>query len=174
MVKILNDMNDSPAGLSPHLGPLPPEATWASERRPDALGDALQELLRVATHVRPALAQRLGMTPTEVEVFEHLIAEPLGPAEVARRVHRTTAATSMAVDRLEAAGHVHREPHPNDGRRQMVVPTPTGMASVFSAIGPMVAALDAAGEQLSPRQREAVTAYLRDVTEALRHVIEGD
>jgi len=165
-------MNDKAPKLSPHLDPLPAEATWVAERPDDALSDALRRVLQVAPHVRPALARQTDLAPTDVEIFEHLLAEPLGPAEVARRLHLTTAAASIAIDRLETAGHVSRKPHPDDGRKHLAVPTTSGMASVFAALQPLLADLDAAGASLTPRQRAVVVEYLDRVTAALEAAID--
>ena len=167
-------MNDKPSAFEAHLEAIPPEAEWVEDLQQDELTDALQRLLQVAPHVREALARQTQLTATDVEIFEHLMAEPLGPAELSRRLHLTTAAASIALDRLESAGHVTRLPHPEDGRRQMVVPTPSGMASVFTTLQPMLTELVQAGDDLSPRQRAVVAAYLNKVTQALQATIDRD
>jgi DNA-binding MarR family transcriptional regulator len=167
-------MNDKPTAFEAHLEPIPAEAKWVENLVQDDLSDALQRLLQVAPHVRGALARQTDLTGTDVEIFEHLLAEPLGPAELARRVHLTTAAASIALDRLEEAGHVVRRTHPDDGRKQMVVPTTSGMASVFAAIQPMLIALEQAGSPLTTRQRRVVADYLDRVTAALQETIDRD
>jgi DNA-binding MarR family transcriptional regulator len=167
-------MDDKPSAFEPHLEPIPAEAEWVEDLYQDRLSDSLQRLLQVAPHVRAALARQTDLTATDVEIFEQLMGEPLGPAELARRVHLTTAAASIALDRLEEAGHVTRKAHPDDGRRQMVVPTTSGMASVFSALQPMLIELEKAGEPLTKRQREVVADYLDRVTAALQATIDRD
>ena len=58
--------------------------------------------------------------------MEHLMGEPIGPVELSRRLHMTSASATVLVDRLEEAGHVVREPDPHDGRRRVVRPTAAG------------------------------------------------
>jgi DNA-binding MarR family transcriptional regulator len=165
-------MDSKPSAFEPHLEPIPTEAEWVEDLYQDRLSDSLQRLLQIAPHVRGALARQTDLTATDVEIFEHLMGEPLGPAELARRVHLTTAAASIALDRLEDAGHVVRRAHPDDGRKQMVVPTTGGMASVFAALQPMLGDLEQASEPLTKRQREIVASYLDRVTSALQATID--
>ncbi|WP_090033418.1 MarR family winged helix-turn-helix transcriptional regulator [Cellulomonas marina] len=132
--------------------------------------EVLQELRRmigVAGAVGPAVAARAGLSSSELEALEHLMAEPLGPVEIAKRLHVTSAASSGIVDRLERRGHVVREPHPDDRRRTRVVVTPSGRAEVVAHLVPMFTGLAEAEEALSAHDREVVAAFLRRATDAI-------
>ncbi|WP_434811020.1 MarR family transcriptional regulator [Microbacterium sp. bgisy189] len=56
---------------------------------------------------------------------------PLSSAARRLQVHPTS--VTNTVDRLEAAGHVRREPHPTDGRTTLVVLTDPGRALAADA-----------------------------------------
>lgn len=56
---------------------------------------------------------------------------PLSSAARRLQVHPTS--VTNTVDRLEAAGHVRREPHPTDGRTTLVVLTDSGRALAADA-----------------------------------------
>ncbi|MFC6286736.1 MarR family winged helix-turn-helix transcriptional regulator [Nocardioides sp. GCM10027113] len=132
---------------------------------------ALRELLDVAARVRPAVARRAALSHSEMSTLEMLFGEPLGPAEIARRLGVTTAASSGIVDRLTERGHVVRTPHPSDRRRTAVTITPSGAAEVIGHLSPMFQGLHEVDAGLAPEQREVVAAYLRGATEALRRLL---
>jgi DNA-binding MarR family transcriptional regulator len=132
------------------------------------LAQLLYEVLHLTTDTRSAMARRLDLNPSEVDAMEHLMAEPMGPVELSRRLHMTSASATVLVDRLEEAGHVAREADPNDRRRRVVRPTPQGMASVYQQLVPLVTDLVAAEDPLSAKERAAVEGYLERVLDVLR------
>ena len=131
----------------------------------------LRELVNVAAQVRPAVATRAGLSASELVALEHLFAEPLGPAELSRRLQVTSAATSQILDRLGHRGHVEREAHPTDGRRTVVRLTDSGRAEVLEHLMPMFRALAEMDADLEDREREAVSRYLLRATAAFRSVL---
>jgi len=133
---------------------------------------ALRDLTDVAAEVRPAIARRAGLSHSELLTLEHLMGSPsLGPAEVARRLGVTTAASTTIVDRLAARGHVQRQPHATDRRRTEVSITPSGRQEVLTELMPMFQALEQLDAELDDDERRVVTAYLQRATAALRAVL---
>jgi DNA-binding MarR family transcriptional regulator len=139
-----------------------PEHWPASE-----IADALYAVLIAASETRTAMARRLDLNPSEVDAMEHVMREEIGPVELSRRLHMSSASATVLVDRLETAGHVVREPDPQDGRRRVVRPTSQGIDSVFAQVGPLVADLVSAEDGLSPRERATVARYLTRVLDVL-------
>jgi len=132
---------------------------------------ALRELLAVSSHVSPAIARRVGLSHTELGALELLTAESVGPAELARHLGVTTAASSGIVDRLAARGHVVRRPHTSDGRRTQVEITTSGRTEVMAQLAPMFAVLLEIDARLEPEQAAVVGSYLRGATGALKQVL---
>ena len=132
---------------------------------------ALRELLDVAGHVGPAVARRAALSRTELQTLELLFEGPCGPADLARSLGVTTAASSGIVDRLAARGHVVRRPHASDGRRTQVELTESGGAEVMGHLLPMFTALHELDARLDDEQRPVVEDYLRGATEALRRLL---
>ena len=161
VTRLSSDMDGTADTTDPHLGA--PEGWPAS-----AVADALYAVLRATPETRVGIARRLDLNPSEVDAMEHLMGEPIGPVELSRRLHMTSASATVLVDRLEEAGHVVREPDPTDGRRRVVRPTAQGMASVYAQIGPMVADLVAAEDAMTEHERTVVVDYLTRVL----HVLE--
>jgi len=163
VTRLSSDMDGTAVTRDAHLGA--PEGWPAS-----AVADALYAVLRATPETRVGIARRLDLNPSEVDAMEHLMGEPIGPVELSRRLHMTSASATVLVDRLEEAGHVVREPDPRDGRRRVVRPTEQGRESVYAQIGPMVADLVAAEDDMSERERAVVVDYLARVLAVLeRH-----
>lgn len=131
----------------------------------------LRELLDVAGKVGPAIAHRASLSHTELQALELLFDQPMGPADIARHLGVTTAASSGIVDRLTARGHVVRVPHESDGRRTDVTITQSGASEVIGHLAPMFSALHELDSALDDEQREVVEAYLRGAMAALRRLL---
>lgn len=129
---------------------------------------ALEELLDAAASVPSVVARRADLSTSELHALRHLSRGPLGPADLARILGVTSAASSGVVNRLVARGHAVRLPHPDDRRRTEVRITPSGRSDAIGHLAPMFAALAALDRSLSDRDREVVERYLRGATRAIR------
>jgi DNA-binding MarR family transcriptional regulator len=131
----------------------------------------IMELTDVSGLLPHALARRTGLSESELHSLRHLIAGPLGPNDLARTLGVTSAASSGIVDRLEARGHVSRQPHPTDKRRTVVVISDSGRSEVLAEMRPMFEALVAADARLGDEERPVVEAYVRDIINAMRTLL---
>jgi DNA-binding MarR family transcriptional regulator len=131
----------------------------------------LRELLDVSGQIGPTIARRAALSHTELQSLELLFESPMGPADLARRLGVTTAASSGIVDRLTARGHVVRVPHASDRRRTDVTITESGAAEVIGHLTPMFVALHELDSALDDEEREVVERYLRGAVAALRRLL---
>ncbi|HEX6971270.1 MAG TPA: MarR family transcriptional regulator [Limnochordia bacterium] len=100
-----------------------------------------------------AIADRLGLYPTEVEVLDLLSrAGSLTAGDVARVTGLTSGAASRLIDRLERAGYARRAPHPQDRRSVLVMPV---AESIGRELVPLVAPLEQALSACYGRYDEA-------------------
>ncbi|MEU4526418.1 MarR family winged helix-turn-helix transcriptional regulator [Amycolatopsis sp. NPDC024027] len=130
---------------------------------------ALRELLALAHDVQIALARRLGLGATDVQALQHLaVGTPMGTVDLAHALKIRSASATVLVDRLEAAGHVRRDPHPRDGRRVTLVVSEAARTEVRAALAPLVDAITRLTDGLAPGQAEVVARFLGDTTEILR------
>ena len=118
-----------------------------------------------------AVARRAQVSPSELHALRHLAMGPMGPAELARVIGVTTAASSGVVDRLVANGHAERRPHPADGRRTEVHLTDAGRAEAIGHLAPMFAVLARLDGSLTEDERAAVDRYLDGAIAALRAIL---
>lgn len=139
-------------------------------RQSDTL-QLIMELTDVSGQLPHALARRTGLSESELHSLRHLLGGPLGPNDLARTLGVTSAASSGIVDRLEARGHVSRQPHPTDKRRTVVAISDSGRTEVLTQMRPMFEALVTADAKLTDDQRTVVDGYLRDITAAMRTLL---
>lgn len=129
----------------------------------------LREVLDVTELFEERMRRELTVNPTDLEAMEHLLmAGPLAPSELAKRLGISTASTTTAVDRLVALGHVTREPHPTDRRGVMVVPTPASRARALGMLMPMVQDVDRELDQFTPEEQDVIARYLSRVIATYR------
>ncbi|SEM55788.1 MarR family winged helix-turn-helix transcriptional regulator [Streptacidiphilus jiangxiensis] len=141
---------------------------------------AVRQLLLANRNAEQALARHLGLGHNDVTAMEHLLSSPegLGPMDIAQRLGIRSASATVLVDRLEEAGHVTRGRHRTDRRRTVVHPTPHARQEIVTALRPLVAAVDAAADDLSDGERETVVRFLQAaadrISRAAAQLDEGD
>ncbi|WP_411084419.1 MarR family winged helix-turn-helix transcriptional regulator [Streptomyces sp. cmx-18-6] len=110
-----------------------------------------------------AVADHLGLHPTDVQCLSLLTADP-GPRtvkQIAEMTGLTTGSATRLVDRLERGGYVVRVPDRQDRRRVLVTPVPDRIArvtEVWDDLGPAwESLLDDHGED----ELEVITRHMR-------------
>ncbi|OZM76343.1 MarR family transcriptional regulator [Pseudonocardia sp. MH-G8] len=121
--------------------------------------------MRAAEDAGHVLARRLGLPDNDVRAMSLLVdsEDPLGPVELGNRLGMRSASATELVDRLEAAGHVRRAPHPRDRRRVVVEVTESGRHAILTELGPLLARFDRVAEGLGAEGSATVVAYLRAI-----------
>jgi len=111
------------------------------------------------------VSREMSMTGGELLALEHLGMEgPLGPTELAQRLHMRTGAMTALLDRLEEQGRIARRPHPSDRRKVVVQITGHGRDEVMSRLHPMVDEVIALVQSLPDKERPVVHRFLDDLT----------
>lgn len=154
------------------------EDAEAAERRvfdAPAVSWALREVNRLTGPVDRTVSRLLGLGDKETHALDLLMETPagMGPVELGNALGIRSASATALVDRLEAAGHVERHPHPSDRRRQVVVPTDAARRSAIGVLAPLLADVDALAAELDPDEAAVVERYLRGVADAMRRFSAG-
>lgn len=154
--------------------PDPVEVIERARRIAHDVSWAFRDANRAAADLDAALARKLRLKQTDYDAMGHLMSSPapLGPNQLARRLNITPASSTELVDRLEAAGHVHRERSQTDRRRVELHAEPESVGRIMSELEPLIAALDEIAERLDESQRQVITDYLRAVSRATRMYVE--
>jgi DNA-binding MarR family transcriptional regulator len=125
-----------------------------------AIGDEMRKLVAEIVLFNQAVADRIGLNPTDLQCLNLLHeAGPLTAGRLAELSGLTTGAITGVVDRLERAGYARRAPDPGDRRRVIVEPL---MEQAAREIGPLYAALARATGELSARYSDAELAAILD------------
>jgi DNA-binding MarR family transcriptional regulator len=128
---------------------------------------SVRAVIDVGGRLSRVAARRAGLSDSELAALEHLAAEPLGPAELARRLTISTAAATGVVDRLEQRGHVERRPHAADRRRVAVSLTDSGYADLRARLSETFDALLVWDAGFDEDERALVARYLEGVVGVL-------
>jgi DNA-binding MarR family transcriptional regulator len=134
-------------------------------RKADLIKDivvAIQDEQTQQTFMSNAIADRLGLTSSELEVMGTLVARgPLSAGELAKRTGLTSGAVTRLIDRLVERGSVRRLADPEDRRRVLVECTPNAMRTCEPFYGPIEKEGTALLEGLSEKDLEVILGYLR-------------
>ncbi|RLP59222.1 MarR family transcriptional regulator [Kocuria rhizophila] len=136
---------------------------------------ALRRVITLNQEIGHQLRRIMGLKDTDYSAMALLMRRPMGPTELARALHITTASATAMVDRLVLAGHVVREPHHEDRRRMTVRALQPSTEEVAAQVAPMIgmveeelAALDEAGRRAVLQFLTGTAARMEDHLEQLR------
>jgi DNA-binding MarR family transcriptional regulator len=150
----------------------------AADRRLDRA--ELEKLMSTDMRAITAQSDRIGrhfarqndVSGTDFHALLHIMVgetagEPLTAAELRRRMDVSPAAITYLVDRMIDAGHVRREPDPQDRRKTLLRYEKPGMALARSFLTPLGAELHAALAHLPDRDLEAAHRVFTSMIEAM-------
>lgn len=122
------------------------------------MAQAMHHLAVAVAEMDAAIARRLHLSAVDYLALKHVAAatEPFGPAELGRLLGMTSGAATGLVDRLEQAGHLRREPHPDDRRRKILTITAGAENALGDALRPLVEDIDRFDVDVEPGQRDLV------------------
>lgn len=111
-----------------------------------------------------SLAKRLAIDAHGLEAMDNLIAlGPLTPTELAHRLDISTAAMTLVLNRLEDAGHIRRERHPNDGRKLLVIASEASADQAQNMVLPLVEGVEALIASMSASEREIASRFVDEL-----------
>ncbi|HEY0258589.1 MAG TPA: MarR family transcriptional regulator [Lacisediminihabitans sp.] len=111
----------------------------------------------------------LDLNETDMKALRFLVASKnqdvvVTPGALAEHLNISTASTTKLLDRLAAAGHIERSPHPTDRRAKMITITKQTHEQVRETIGRTHARRFDAAARLTPAERETVIRFLEDLS----------
>lgn len=113
------------------------------------------------------LARESKIGRTEFVALDYMQeAGELTPAQLADRLVLTSGATTALVDRLENAGMLTRNPHPEDRRSWLLRLTKGSDEAGAKRLSPYLKDLESAARRLNAAERSAVGAFIEAAEEA--------
>lgn len=128
----------------------------------DSAGYLTNQLARIFARELARAIQPLGLAPAQFLVLTQLCSGP--PAtqrDLARAADVDQATMAGTLTRMERDGHIRREPNPNDGRSQLIVPSDGAKAKYRDAVAEAEAINRRALGALPEADRAAFLAMLR-------------
>ncbi|WP_433451177.1 MarR family winged helix-turn-helix transcriptional regulator [Streptomyces sp. CA-142005] len=121
-----------------------------------------------------AVADHLGLHPTDVQALSLLTAEPepLTVRQIADMTGLTTGSATRLVDRLERGGYVARRPDTRDRRRVLVTPVPERIARVTAVWDELGRTWQTLLDDHSEDELRAITRHMRRANELSRTQIQ--
>ncbi|MHA7192088.1 MarR family winged helix-turn-helix transcriptional regulator [Arthrobacter sp. MDT2-16] len=107
------------------------------------------------------LAKTLAVDAMGLLALDHLITiESATPTELARRLEISTAAMTLVLNRLEAAGHVHRDGHPSDRRKVVVTAATQSSDRAQELVLPLIEGVEHLISDMDASERRIVQNFL--------------
>ena len=130
---------------------------------------AIQDEQTQQAFMSNAIAERLDLTPNELEVLGTLVSRgPLTAGEISQRTGLTSGAVTRLIDRLEQRGSVRRRADPEDRRRVRVEITTNAQHVCEPFYGPLEREGTRLLEDLTEKELETIIKYLRVSYELLK------
>lgn len=114
-----------------------------------------------------AVADKLGLNPTDYRCILFLLSGPKSPGQLAEAASLTPGALTAAIDRLEKAGYASRGPDPADRRRLLIRAQSRAMEKVMPFFGILAKATKTLEARYSPNELRAIYDYLMRVGDVL-------
>lgn len=139
--------------------------------------DLLRRYRAAEAEMRRRTRDSMGMGETDLLALRLLLdAQRRGLAmrqrDLATALGISSASMTALVDSLSRSGHLRREPHPEDGRATIVVPTSETDAEVRATLGAMHRRMLAVVDGLDDDERRAVATFLGGMAAAIEQVDE--
>lgn len=130
-----------------------------------ALNDAMDRM-------NGGMKGEMEMNATDLAALRMLIVregrgEMVSPHQVANHLRISSASTTKLLDRLSAAGHVQRCPHPSDRRAQVVVMTEGSRATFFRHFRERLQTMRGVVERYSDDELAVIARFLSELSETI-------
>jgi DNA-binding MarR family transcriptional regulator len=122
---------------------------------------------------RSAFARANALHDTDVRALICLLdaeraGTPATPGWLGGQLALTSPATTALIDRLEAAGHVRRQPSPTDRRKVEILVSQEAVTLGWTFFGPLLSSMIAAMREFTPADLGIVERFLREIAAATR------
>ena len=127
----------------------------------EPIAQALERYELAGAYHRAARARQIGVPHVELAALEHLDASGgLTPGELGHRLGLTSGGVTALTGRLEDAGSIARERHPDDGRMRVLTLSPAGEERLREHMAPVREPVDEGLAALTGAEAELLTAVL--------------
>lgn len=120
----------------------------------------------------------MKLNETDMRALRFLVASKnqgvlVTPGMLADHLKISTASTTKLLDRLEAAGHIERSPHPTDRRALVISITGKTHEQVRDGVGRLHSHRFEVAASLTPEEREVVIRFLQAMADTAPNASDG-
>lgn len=158
--------------------PMRSSGYWYPEHGVPTSVDVLNLLRRyraAEAAMRARTRSSMGMGETDMLALRLLLqaqrqGETMRQRDLASALQLASPSVTALVDRLVKSGHVRREPHPDDRRATIVVPTTDSDDEVRATLGAMHRRMIDVIDEMDDDERHAVGSFLERMSAAVEQV----
>lgn len=133
-----------------------------------------REMSRNVVLMHLAVADQLGLNPTDLKIVDLIIREgAMTAGQLAEETGLTSGAITGCIDRLEEARFVTRQRDQHDRRVVYIEAVEEGADLLHGMFHPLVLALDAKAKTFSPDELATVERYMKTVIEILQEYTQS-
>ena len=97
----------------------------------DRLHFEIRKFISAANFFNAQVAEKAGLGPTDLQMVHMLqLYGPSTPSRLAAATGLSSGGVTVALDRLERAGYIRRQPNPNDRRSLLVALVPSALVKL--------------------------------------------
>ena len=142
------------------------------DRSVRAVLEAIRAFTDAMDRMHGGMKGDMGMNATDLAALRMLIVregrgETVSPHQVADHLRISTASTTKLLDRLSAAGHIERHPHPRDRRARVVMLTDQSRGAFFRHFGARLQQMRGVADRYTDAELTVITRFLSEVSETL-------
>lgn len=144
-----------PAGLTDVLAPVPPPVTTM-----DRILLEIRKFIAGAIFFNTQAAEKIGLSLTDMQMIHVLqLYGPATPSRLGSWTGLSSGGVTVALDRLEKAGYIRREPNPADRRSLLITLAPVRMRKAAAIYADVERETRERLATLSERDLEAVIRF---------------
>jgi len=126
----------------------------------------MRKFITAAVLLNARIAEKLGLTMTDVQVISVLqLYGPSTPTRLGAATGLSSGGVTVALDRLEKAGYIRRQPNPSDRRSLMIALVPSVLAKLAKFFEGANAGARKALATLPERDLDAVIRFFERMRE---------
>ena len=126
----------------------------------------MRKFITAAVLLNARIAEKLGLTMTDVQVISVLqLYGPSTPTRLGAATGLSSGGVTVALDRLEKAGYIRRQPNPSDRRSLVIALVPSALAKLAKFFEGANAGARKALATLPERDLDAVIRFFEAMRE---------
>jgi DNA-binding MarR family transcriptional regulator len=134
--------------------------------------EAVRAFSDAMDRMHSSMKGEMAMNATDLAALRFMIMReragtPVSPHQIARHLRISTASTTKLLDRMQAAGHVQRQPHPQDRRARMLVLTDVSKREFYRHFGERLNQMRAVSERYTDEELQLIARFIGEISHVL-------